>query len=98
MKYKVHKIEQNYNQIWHGIKANKYIVVNYNFTIPNPNIHLSWQLTSNLIYIYHASHIISSKAANTYISNQGRNIGMTSKKHVIGIEESNQACSFLLSR
>ena len=33
MKYKVHKIEQNYNQIWHGIKANKNIVVNYNFTI-----------------------------------------------------------------
>ena len=34
MKYRVHKIEQNYNQIWHGIKANKDIVVNYNFTIP----------------------------------------------------------------
>ena len=33
MKYRVHKIEQNYNQIWHRIKANKYIVVNYNFTI-----------------------------------------------------------------
>ena len=33
MKYKVHKIEQNYNQIWHEIKANKNIVVNYNFTI-----------------------------------------------------------------
>ena len=33
MKYRVHKIEHNYNQIWHGIKANKYIVVNYNFTI-----------------------------------------------------------------
>ena len=33
MKYRVHKIEYNYNQIWHGIKANKYIVVNYNFTI-----------------------------------------------------------------
>ena len=32
MKFKVHKIEQNYNQIWHGIKANKNIVVNYNFT------------------------------------------------------------------
>ena len=32
MKYKVHKIEHNYNQIWHGIKVNKYIVVNYNFT------------------------------------------------------------------
>ena len=31
-KYRVHKIEQNYNQIWHGIKANKNIVVNYNFT------------------------------------------------------------------
>ena len=23
MKYKVHSIEHNYNQIWHGIKANK---------------------------------------------------------------------------
>ena len=32
MKYRVHKIEQNYNQIWHEIKANKNIVVNYNFT------------------------------------------------------------------
>ena len=33
MKYRLHKIEHNYNQIWHGIKANKYIVVNYNFAI-----------------------------------------------------------------
>ena len=33
MKYRVHKIEHNYNQIWHGIKANKNIVVNYKFTI-----------------------------------------------------------------
>ena len=33
MKYRVQKIEHNYNQIWHGIKANKNIVVNYNFTI-----------------------------------------------------------------
>ena len=32
MKYRVQKIEQNYNQIWHEIKANKSIVVNYNFT------------------------------------------------------------------
>ena len=31
--YRVYKIEHNYNQIWHGIKANKNIVVNYNFTI-----------------------------------------------------------------
>ena len=31
-KYRVRKIEHNYNQIWHGIKANKNIVVNYNFT------------------------------------------------------------------
>ena len=30
--YRVQKIEQKYNQIWHGIKANKNIVVNYNFT------------------------------------------------------------------
>ena len=34
MKYRVHKIEQNYNEIWHGIKANKDIVVNYNFIVP----------------------------------------------------------------
>ena len=33
MKYRVQMIEHNYNQIWHGIKANKNIVVNYNFTI-----------------------------------------------------------------
>ena len=33
MKYRVQKIEQNYNQIWHGIKPTKHIVVNYNFTI-----------------------------------------------------------------
>ena len=33
MKYRVHNIEQNYNQIWHEIKANKNIVVNYNFTL-----------------------------------------------------------------
>ena len=26
-------IEQNYNQIWHGIKANINIVVNHNFTV-----------------------------------------------------------------
>ena len=32
IKYKVHKIEQNYNQIWHEIKVNKNIIVNYNFT------------------------------------------------------------------
>ena len=32
MKYRVHKIEHNYNQIWHGKKANKNTVVNYNFT------------------------------------------------------------------
>ena len=28
MKYRVYKIEQNYNQIWQGIKANKNIVNN----------------------------------------------------------------------
>ena len=33
MKYRVHKIEHNYNQIWHKIKANKNIIVNYNFII-----------------------------------------------------------------
>ena len=32
IKYRIHKIEQNYNWIWHGIKANKNIVVNYNST------------------------------------------------------------------
>ena len=30
--WNVHKIKHNYNQIWHRIKANKNIVVNYNFT------------------------------------------------------------------
>ena len=33
MKYRVQKIEHNYNQIWHKIKTNKNIVVNYKFTI-----------------------------------------------------------------
>ena len=33
MKYRVHNIEHNYNQILHKIKVNKNIVVNYNFTI-----------------------------------------------------------------
>ena len=33
MKYMAHNIEHNYNQIWHKIKANKNLVVNYNFTI-----------------------------------------------------------------
>ena len=33
MKYRVQKIEHNYNQIWHGIKANKTHSCNYNFTI-----------------------------------------------------------------
>ena len=32
MKYRVHKIKHNYNKIWHRIKTNKNIVVNYNFT------------------------------------------------------------------
>ena len=31
-KYRVQKIEYNYTQIWHKIKANKNIIVNYNFT------------------------------------------------------------------
>ena len=44
MKYRVHKIEHNYNQIWHGIKANKYIVVNYNFTIS----HFGYSMTKPL--------------------------------------------------
>ena len=39
MKYRVHKIEHNYNQIWHGIKANKYIVVNYYFTTLKQKAH-----------------------------------------------------------
>ena len=32
IKYKVHKIEQNYNQIWHANKSQHKIVVNHNFT------------------------------------------------------------------
>ena len=46
MKYRVQKLEHNYNQIWNGIKANKNIVVNYNFKEANyeailPNIRLA---------------------------------------------------------
>ena len=44
MKYKVHKIKHNYNQIWHEIKANKNIVINYNFTIS----HFSYSVTKPL--------------------------------------------------
>ena len=33
IKYRVHKIEHNYNQIWQRIKAKKNIFVNCNFTI-----------------------------------------------------------------
>ena len=51
MKYRVHKIEQNYNQIWHGITANKNIVVNYNFTY----IYI-------YIYIYVTLHICTLKS------------------------------------
>ena len=32
IKYRVQQIKWNYNQIWHGIKLTKHIVVNYNFT------------------------------------------------------------------
>ena len=49
MKYRVHKIEHNYNQIWHGIKANKNIVVNYNFT----------QLKSNFAPVSHLIKILN---------------------------------------
>ena len=35
IKYRVQKIEHNYNQIWHRIKANKKIIVNHNFTCTN---------------------------------------------------------------
>ena len=44
MKYRVQTIEHNYNQIWHGIKANKNIVVNYNFTIS----HFGYSVTKPL--------------------------------------------------
>ena len=49
----------------------------------NPNIHLSWQLTSSLAYII--MHIISSlPRQQTTRYHKGRNIDMaTSKKHVI---------------
>ena len=41
IKYRVHKIKHNYNQIWHEIKANHKIVVNYNFTV-NKEVILSY--------------------------------------------------------
>ena len=41
MKYRVPKIEQNYNQIWHRIKANKNIVGNYNFIVMYSN-YIKW--------------------------------------------------------
>ena len=66
--------------------------------IPNSNIHLSWQLTLSLAYIYHTYHIISSKATNNKIS-QGQkhkhgNIKETSDC-ILDIKNtsSNQACS-----
>ena len=66
--------------------------------IPNSNMHLSWQLTLSLAYIYHAYHIISSKATNNKIS-QGQkhkhgNIKETSDC-ILDIKNtsSNQACS-----
>ena len=48
MKYMVHKIEQNYNQIWHRIKANKNVVVNYNFTISPFNYSVTKPLKQTL--------------------------------------------------
>ena len=48
MKYRVHKIEQNYNQIWHRIKANKNVVVNYNFTISPFNYSVTKPLKQTL--------------------------------------------------
>ena len=66
--------------------------------IPNSNMHLSWQLTLSLAYIYHAYHIISSKATNNKIS-QGQkhkhgNIKETSDC-ILDIKNTsfNQACS-----
>ena len=50
MKYRVHKIEHNYNQIWHGINANKNIVVNYNFTISPFGYSMTKSLVIVLIY------------------------------------------------
>ena len=39
-----------------------HLVISMASIIPKPNIHLSCQLISNRAYIYHAYHIISSKA------------------------------------
>ena len=48
MKYRVQNIEHNYNQIWHRIKANKNIVVNYNFTISPFNYSVTKPLKQTL--------------------------------------------------
>ena len=51
-KYKVQKIEWNYNQIWHGIKPTKHIIVNYNFTHLILNLVLVNTCVCVCIYIY----------------------------------------------
>ena len=48
MKYRIKKIEQNYNQIWYGIKANKNIIVNYNFTVSYMNEFKLWERTERI--------------------------------------------------
>ena len=65
MKYKVQKIEHNYNQIWNRIKANKNIVVSYNFTdVLGMDLHILGDITftnlledPNIEYVTGSSHI-----------------------------------------
>ena len=62
-----------------------HLAINMTFHPKNPIIHLSWQLTSSLADIYHAYHIISSKAANKQdITRQKhRNGSMVLKPNII---------------
>ena len=63
MKFKVHKIEQNYNQIWHGIKANKNIVVNYNFTTISSFVY---SVTKSLKYTLDINMSLRTVAKHTH--------------------------------
>ena len=50
-------IEHNYNQIWHKIKANKLIVVNYNFTIISPFLTSTFTTTTTTFYYFFKLHL-----------------------------------------
>ena len=60
MKYKVQKIEQNYNQIWHGIKANKTHSCKLQFYIfERPKLAiLAWKFSlNNMFVVFHKNNI-----------------------------------------